>query len=104
MATTTSRAVTVAPASVRTRHGSPSSRPWTVVPSKIRPPRASRSAARASRYLTGWNWACPVTFTAPATGNGSPVSVTNDAGSPASSAAAASARSSSTRPGSRTYV
>ncbi len=45
-----------------------------------------------------------MTLTAPATGNGSPVVVTNDAGSPASSAAAASARTSSTRSGSPTYV
>lgn len=64
---------------------------WTAAP------EATRSSARASRYLRGWNCACPVTRTAPATGNGSPVSVTNDAGNPASRAAAASARSSSTR-------
>ncbi len=62
------------------------------------------SSASASRYLRGWNCACSGTSTAPATGNGSPVSVTNDAGSPASRAARASARTSSTRSASVTYV
>ncbi len=72
--------------------------------SKIRPAVRLQVLGEGQQVLARMELRLPGDLDRARDGNGSAVSVTNDAGSPASFAAAASARSSSTRPASQTSV
>ena len=61
------------------------------VRSKIRPPPSTSAAASAAVKRTGWNSAWWGTRIAPAVGNGSGTSETNEASRPAAAAASTSA-------------